>query len=69
MKLYKTEAGIFVEQSGFFYKIDQTWDTLLNMPNLYRYLKKTIQKHLKSKNLKKLNRRYESDLPSSKPHK
>lgn len=44
MKLYKTETGVFVEQNGFFYKLDQTWDALLTTPNLYDYLTKAIQK-------------------------
>lgn len=43
MKLYKTEAGIFIKQNEFYYQLSQTWDTLINTPNLYGFIKKSIQ--------------------------
>ncbi|MEL7121969.1 MAG: hypothetical protein AAFO07_21150 [Bacteroidota bacterium] len=42
MKLYKTKEGIFIEQNDFYYKLSQTWDTLINTPNLYDFIKKSI---------------------------
>lgn len=44
MKLYKTEVGVFVKEDEFYCQLDQDWDMLLNVSNLYDYLKTVIQK-------------------------
>ena len=37
MKLYRTAAGIFVENDGRFFRLDvDNWDELLRLPELYQ---------------------------------
>jgi 2-dehydro-3-deoxy-D-arabinonate dehydratase len=43
MKLYRTDAGIFVERSGSFYQVPETsWDALIAHSDLARYLESVV---------------------------
>jgi 2-dehydro-3-deoxy-D-arabinonate dehydratase len=38
MKIYRTDKGILLAAKGRFYRVEQSWDTLINRENLHHYL-------------------------------
>ncbi len=42
MKLYRTKKGILLEQDGKFHILEQSWDSLINRDDLYKYLSSTL---------------------------
>lgn len=48
MKLYKAQNGIYLFHENDLYPLSQSWDELINWPNLYDHLTRVVQNEIKT---------------------